>query len=61
MRQSSDTPDRPWAIFGRGMAVLAGIVFLTVASYGGTHIFSLLLRIWMGLIGSIFIYAAFRA
>jgi len=49
-----------WAVFGRGMAVMSGIIFLTVAFYWEKNLVSLLLRIWCAAVGALFIYVALR-
>ena len=56
----SKGPDRAWVIFGKGMAILWGLVFLTMTFYAGPPSPSLLLRVWTGFLGGLFIYAACR-
>jgi hypothetical protein len=53
-------PDKAWIIFGKGMAFLSSIIFLTIALHWGNPPVSLLLRIWTGFLGGLFVYAVFR-
>ena len=50
-----------WIVFGKGMAVLSGIVFFAIAFWGESYVFSFLLRGLVFFLGGLFIYAAFRA
>lgn len=53
--------EESWMVFGKGMAVLSGAVFFTIAFWGENGVFSYLLRLWAFFLGGLFIYAAFRA
>jgi hypothetical protein len=52
--------DQAWIVFGKGMAILSGIVFFVIAFWDESNIFSFLLRGWAFFLGGLFIYAAFR-
>jgi hypothetical protein len=52
--------DQAWIIFGKGMAFLSGLIFLSIAFYWGSVTVSLLLRLWTGFLGGLFVYASLR-
>lgn len=55
-----DWTDQEWASWGKGLLLVWGLACLGVCGYTGPGEFQILLKVWMGLLGSLSIFTSLK-